>query len=166
MSGKQKILLTLGLVHLGFVVLGASHVGAFRLGRWAGYYSQLTGSATGYGFFAPGVGPGLRAEFDIQEGITRRTVRLEPGLNRESDLRVGNLLNALSHRLEDETIRRSVSASLSARMFTRYPKAEQITLRLQTCDIARMEDYRAGQTETSWRHLYEATFVRSPQKKT
>lgn len=167
MGRVHKVLLATTFFHLIIVAMGASQFDFYRLGvvgSWLHVYGQVTGAGSGYGFFAPGVGDGLRAEFDIHEGISTRTVKLEPGHNRESDLRIGNLLNALSKHLDDEKTRRSVSASLAAKMFNQFPNASGVTVRLESIGIATMSEYRAGKTSSDWKSLYKAKFVRSSKK--
>ena len=161
MNRKEKIIVAAVVIHLGFLILGATHFDAYQFGRVTGIYSQLTGTGSGYGFFAPGVGKGIRATFEIVDGKETKTVRLEPGRNREPDLRVGNVLNALSRNLEDEKLRRSVAASLTARIYSQFPNADSIRIVLETVDIATMEGYRLGDHRADWTKLYEATFRRN-----
>lgn len=164
MTKLQKILLALLGLHLLLVTTGAFHFDAYRISPLIGTYAQLTGASSGYGFFAPGVGKGIRATFEISENGSITKLRLEPGVNREADLRVGNLLNALSRHLDDEKLRRSVSASLTAKVFSDHPEAQSIRIVLETVDIATMEEYRRGNTNIDWRKLYDATFTRNTQK--
>jgi len=150
-------------LHLVLVALGAAQFSWERLG-WPGaifqYYGILSGAGSGYGFFAPGVGTGLRVEFDIvgKSGALTRD-RFEVGMNRETNLRLGNILGPVSRNVDDEKLRRSVAASWAGKMFALHPDATQIIVRAETLDPPPMADYVSG-SRSPWISLYRAKFVR------
>lgn len=164
---KVKIVSGLAALHLVMVCLGASQLKVWEwpvVGGALSYYGSLTGSGNGYGFFAPGIGDGLKAEFDIERDGSTFIAQLEQRKNREADLRVGNILGILSRNVEDERTRRAVAASWAGKMFAQYPDAKSVTVRLETKGIPEMKDYQAG-TRYEWAPFYRAKFVRGQKKK-
>jgi hypothetical protein len=149
-------------------VMGAAQVNTWTwgpVGEILGLYGQITGSGSGFGFFAPEIGPGMRTEFDIEKKDgTKITTTLQAGLNREGDLRVGNLLNLLSRAMQEDKARRAVAASWAGKMFARYPDATKVGIRMETIDVPTMKEFRDGVRYTTWKPTYSAQFVRKGGK--
>src|SRR5437016_3536232 len=104
---KKSFLLALVLAagHLMLVICGAAgfspdpqtaKANPAKLGL--AYYGSLSGSENGYGFFAPGVAPELRAVFTLSDdqGNTWSDV-LDKGVSAEADLRVGGIIGMCTH---------------------------------------------------------------------
>jgi hypothetical protein len=96
MRGIKRLLLAGAFsCHLALVVAGALHLTS-RLhgpvGRGLRFYDELSGAGDSYSFFAPAVGPQLRARFTLSTPWGERFEEtLETGKNREVGFRVGNL---------------------------------------------------------------------------
>src|SRR5262245_25951129 len=81
--------------HLVLVVAGAAHL-THRVhgpvGRGLRFYDALSGAGDSYSFFAPEVGPQLRARFTLSTPQGERSEEtLENGKSREVGFRLGNL---------------------------------------------------------------------------
>lgn len=161
MPSRTKISFT--LAHLALVALGAAQieVGDWGLvGRVLSAYGSLSGSTSGYSFFAPGVGSPMRASFDITES-DGKTVTEDLGIaNREVALRVGNIVEAFRDQIDDEAARRSLAASWAGHVLARHPRARAVRVRLEEYDLPTMAGLRQGE-ETGWEPIYGATFRRS-----
>lgn len=168
MTRTEKILATVVTAHLALAVFGAIQFDFEKLGA-AGealdYYGQLSGTSNSYGFFAPEIGEGLRTEFDIELPSGIVTTRLETGNNREADLRVGNILGILSRNVEDEKARRVVAASWAGKMFSKYPEARNVNVRMETRDVPTMREFKEGKRH-DWKIFYRAKFERRGPKAT
>jgi hypothetical protein len=160
---KPKIAIALALVHLTMVGLGAVSAD-FSEDTWLGsllvFYGNLTGSGTGYGFFAPGVSGQIRACFDIiDEKGKRSTTFLERHQTHEADLRVGNIIDQfLGDAAENKELQRSLAASLAAAIFGRRPEARHVVVRLESFMPVSMAEYREGKRAV-WKPMYSADFV-------
>src|SRR3954470_9475332 len=98
---RMKRLLVLGAFscHLLIVVAGAGHLTS-RLhgpvGRGLRFYDALSGAGDAYSFFAPTVGPQLRARFILSTPRGERSEEiLEAGKSREVGFRLGNLAGTI-----------------------------------------------------------------------
>src|SRR3954464_9934743 len=92
---KRWILVGVLGFHLALVVAGAAHLTA-RLhgpvGRGLRFYDAVSGAGDSYSFFAPAVGPQLRARFTLSTRQGQRSEEtLETGKSREVGFRLGNL---------------------------------------------------------------------------
>src|SRR5207342_166855 len=96
MRGLKRLLLVGAFsCHLALVVAGALHLTS-RLhgpvGRGLRFYDALSGAGDSYSFFAPAVGPQLRARFTLSTPQGERSDEtLETGKSREVGFRLGNL---------------------------------------------------------------------------
>src|SRR5262245_43665651 len=92
---KRVLLVGVFSCHLALVVAGAAHLTP-RLhgpvGRGLRFYDALSGAGDSYSFFAPTVGPQLRARFTLStpQGAHFEET-LETGKSREAGFRLGNL---------------------------------------------------------------------------
>ncbi|WP_437632433.1 hypothetical protein [Sorangium sp. So ce854] len=161
--GRRRaiLLLAAAAAHIVVVCLGALHV---RVGDegWARraltYYGLLSGSDSGYSFFAPGVGTTLAATFQVNGASGESAAdALETGVSREADIRVRNIIGMFSLE-EDPMVRRSLVASWAGKVLARHPDADSVVVQLDTFELPSMAEYRAGKT-TGWTLNYRARFV-------
>lgn len=148
-------------VHLILVVMGAAQFDWTRVGAMGKYfqnYGEVTGSGSGFGFFAPGVGHQLRAEFDVTDlnGKTFTTSVLNSSTH-ESDIRIGNVITSFGRNSEDEKSRRALVASWAGKVFSRYPTASEVVVRLESFTPVNVKNYREGK-RSEWKHYYRAKF--------
>lgn len=161
---KENIWIGVALFHLVLVGLGAVRLTPHpeeTLGKILSVYGWLSGSSGVYNFFAPGVGQGIRVEFDLIEPKDNKklTVALEGKTNREAELRTANIIEFMMQTVDDEVLRRILSASWAAKVLSRYPDKTAVTVRVETLDIPTMSEYRRG-IRFDWAPLYEAKFSR------
>src|SRR5688572_27604880 len=92
---RQVLLVGALAGHLALVVAGAAHLTSRvngPLGRALRFYAALTGAGDSYSYFAPEVGPQLRARFTLSTPRGGRLEEtLEAGKSREVGFRLGNL---------------------------------------------------------------------------
>jgi hypothetical protein len=155
----RSFAVALAAIHLVLVVCGAAHFRLVPL-QWGGIvqhtYGALSGSDSGFGFFAPGVASQLRATFTMTDDAGNSwTDVLEHGNNREARLRLGTVVSNFA----EEKMRRDVAASCAATMFGRHPTARQVVVRVEVYELPPMEAYRAG-AQPEWIPVYEATVSR------
>jgi hypothetical protein len=160
MSTRHTLLTSLAGVHLALVVCGALNWSPLSQERLPGKVLRvgqaMTGSDTGYGFFAPDVGCDLRARFTLIDAAGRRwTDKLDAGNTLESRLRVSNILSLF----EEEEWRREAAGSLAGIMLARNPTAVKVIVQIDVFDPPSMKDYRAGES-LQWQLMYEATVSR------
>jgi hypothetical protein len=160
MSMRHALFTGLAAVHLVLVVCGAmswSLLPENRLpGKVLGIGRAMTGSDSHYGFFAPDVGPVLRARFTLIDGTGRRwTETLDLGNTLEERLRISNVLSLVF----EENLRREVAASLAGTLLARHPTAQKVIVMIDVYDPPTMADYRAGE-RPEWELMYEATVSR------
>jgi hypothetical protein len=159
------IFLGLALAHLSLAIAGASHLDLSRLGqagRVLNYYGDLSGSGFYYGFFSPGVGFVIKASFEVR-GADGKTIllQLDQGLSREEVLRVADIVDKLTEDCaEPQKLRRALTASLAGKIFSRYPDAQAVVVRIERFDPVSMKEFREG-ARAQWRPYYTAKFVRS-----
>lgn len=162
MTTKQKMVLSLGFLHLMLVLLGACH---FNLGDRGGvvdsliaHYAALSGADSGYGFFAPGVGSQLRANFELETKPGKAIVTsLSQGEHREFYLRVSNIISTFFEEVADTEIRQSLAASWAGKVLHRYRDCDTITVKLESYHMPSMGQYRKG-ARGRWLPFYSAKF--------
>src|SRR6476661_5799702 len=90
---KRLLLVAAFSCHLALVVAGATHLTARAhgpLGRGLRFYDALSGAGDSYSFFAPAVGPQLRARFTLWSAHREHVDEtLEAGKTREIGFRLG-----------------------------------------------------------------------------
>lgn len=150
--------------HLALVVAGAAHVTARvhgSVGRGLRLYDSLSGAGDSYSFFAPAVGPQLRARFTIStQSGERFEETLESGKSREVGFRLGNLAGTVYIVAQRTDLRRAFLGALAASRFGAHPDAHVVQVTLEEWVMPTMAEYALG-ARPVWRPLYEATFVRT-----
>lgn len=150
--------------HLGLVVAGAAHLTATvrgPLGSGLQFYDALTGAGDSYAFFAPAVGPQLRARFTLStERGERLEETLEDGRSREVGFRTGNLAGTVYVVGQRPEVRRAFLAALAASRFSAHPEARLVQVTIEQWVVPPMAEYRRG-ARPRWSSLHEATFVRT-----
>jgi hypothetical protein len=166
---RYRIWVTLGLFHLMLVTAGATYFDLSKIGFFATaaeYYGEVTGSGSGYGFFAPGVTGQLRALFDIvgPKGTTK-TISLFTHASHEADVRVGNIIDQFASDPDEDTpaLHRALAASLAGTIFGRYPDSKKVVVRLQELWPVSMEEYREGK-RAEWEPVYDAAFIHNTKR--
>ena len=149
--------------HLALVVAGAVHLTARvhgPVGRGLRFYDVLSGAGDSYSFFAPAVGPQLRARFTLSTPRGERSEEtLETGKSREVGFRVGNLAGTIYIVGKRTDLRRAFLGSLAASRFGAHPEADRVQVDIEDWVVPTMAESRLG-TRPRWRSLYDATFVR------
>src|SRR5438045_2177424 len=145
---KRRLLIGAFGCHLALVVAGAAHLTSRvqgPLGRGLRFYDALSGAGDSYSFFAPAVGPQIRARFAI------RTVQgdsfeetLEAGKSREVGFRVGNLAGTVYIVAKRAELRRAFLAALAASRFGAHPEAELVQVNIEEWVVPTMAEYREG----------------------
>src|SRR6478609_10196459 len=124
---RRKRLLLVGAFgcHLALVVAGAAHLTSrlhVPVGRGLRFYDALSGAGDSYSFFAPAVGPQLRARFVLSTAQGERTEEtLESGKSREVGFRLGNLAGTVYIVAQRGDLRRAFLAALAASRFGAHP---------------------------------------------
>lgn len=163
----MRRLLLLGALgcHLALVIAGAAHLTARphgSVGRGLRFYDALSGAGDSFSFFAPAVGPQLRARVRL---LTPRGEQieetLETGKSREVGFRLGNLAGTVYIVARRADLRRAFLAALAASRLGAHPEANRVEVTIEEWEMPTMSEYRAG-GRPRWRSLHEAAFVRSP----
>ena len=165
---NMKRLLLVGAFgcHLALVVAGAAHLTS-RLhgpvGRGLRFYDALSGAGDSYSFFAPAVGPQLRARFTLSTPQGERSDEtLETGKSREVGFRLGNLAGTVYIVAKHTDLRRTFLGALAASRLGAHPEANLVQVSIEEWEMPTMAEYRVG-ARPRWRSLHEATFVRTPR---
>lgn len=160
---KRRLLVVALGWHLALVVAGAAHLTA-RLhgpvGRGARFYDSLSGAGDSYAFFAPTVGPQLRARFTLPGPQGARSETLESGKSREVGFRLGNLAGTIYILSKHTDLRRAFLGALAANRLGAHPDANLVQVNIEEWVMPTMADYRLG-ARPRWRSLHDATFVRA-----
>jgi hypothetical protein len=163
---RTKRLLLVGAFscHLAVVVAGAAHL-IPRLhgpvGRGLRFYDALSGAGDSYSFFAPTVGPQLRARFTLSTPQGERSEEtLETGKSREVGFRLGNLAGTIYIVARRTDLRRAFFGALAASRLGAHPEANRVQVNIEEWVMPTMAEYRRG-AWPRWRSLYDATFVRT-----
>jgi hypothetical protein len=166
--GKRLLLVGAFVCHLAVVVAGAaqltSRVGG-PVGRGLRLYDALSGAGDSYSFFAPSVGPQVRARFTVSTPQGARSEEtLETGKSREVGLRLGNLAGTINVVAGRDDLRRAFLGALAADRFGAHPEANLVQVNIEEWVMPTMAEYRLG-ARPWWRSLYEATFVRTSRSR-
>lgn len=148
--------------HLGVVVLcGLLRVDLWPhgcLGRAAIYYGAISGADFWYGFFAPEVGSPPTARFrllDAKGAVITDT--LVAGINREVDIRAGNIVSNLWLNGDAEA-RRRLAGSWAGAMLARHPAATSVEVQVMQYHVPSMQQLREGEAPR-WDILYQESFL-------
>jgi len=150
--------------HLALVAAGAAHLTSRLhgpIGRGLRFCDALSGAGDSYSFFAPAVGPQLRARFTLSTPQGEREETLETGKSREVGFRLGNLAGTVYIVARRTDLRRAFLGALAASRFGAHPEANLVQVDIEEWVMPTMDESRAG-TRPHWRSLCGATFVRSP----
>jgi hypothetical protein len=161
---KQLLLVGAASCHLALVVAGAAHLTSRvhgPVGRGLGLYDALSGAGDSYSFFAPAVGPQLRARFTLstpQGGRSEET--LEAGKSREVSFRLGNVAGTAYALAGSIELHRAFLGALAADRFGAHSEANRVQVTIEEWEMPTMAEYRVG-ARPRWRSLQDATFVRA-----
>ena len=163
---KRVLLLVAFSCHLAIVVAGAAQLTS-RLrgpvGRGLRFYDALSGAGDSYSFFAPSVGPQLRARFILSTARGERSEEtLETGKSREVGLRLGNLAGTIQIVAQRTDLRRAFLGALAADRLGAHPEANLVQVSIEEWVMPTMVEYRLG-ARPRWHTLHEATFMRTPR---
>jgi hypothetical protein len=160
---KRLLLVGAFSCHLALVVGGAAHLTSRLHGpvaRVLRFYDALSGAGDSYSFFAPTVGPQLRARFILSTPRGERSEEiLESGKSREIGFRLGNLAGTIYLVAKRTDLRRAFLGALAANRFGAHPSASRVQVSIEEWVMPTMAEYRLG-ARPRWRSLHEATFVR------
>jgi hypothetical protein len=125
------------------------------------FYEALSGAGDSYSFFAPSVGPQLRARFVLSApGRERSEETLETGKSREVGFRLGNLAGTTWLVARRTDLRRAFLGALAASRFGAHPDASAVQVCIEAWRMPTMGEYHLG-SRPRWRSLLDATFVRA-----
>jgi hypothetical protein len=161
---KRLVLLGAFSCHLAIVFAGAAQLTS-RLhglgGRGLRFYDALSGAGDSYSFFAPSVGPQLRARFILSTDRGERFEEtLEAGKSREVVLRLGNLAGTIYIAAKRTDLRRAFLGALAANRLGAHPEADAVQVSIEEWVMPTMNEYRLG-ARPRWHSLHEATFTRT-----
>lgn len=162
---KRALLMAACGCHLALVVTGAAHLTARLHGPAASalrFYDALSGAGDSYSFFAPAVGPELRARFVMTTPQGTREEVLGAGKNREVGFRLGCLAGTVYVLTKRTDLRRAFLGALAANRLGAHPDASRAAVSIEAWEMPTMVEYRVG-IRPRWRSLNEATFVRAPR---
>ncbi|HEX8107477.1 MAG TPA: hypothetical protein VF516_07090 [Kofleriaceae bacterium] len=161
--GRLLVVGVLGC-HLALVVAGAAHLTSrlhVPFGRGLRYYDALSGAGDSYSFFAPAVGPQLRARFSLSTPHGDHSEEtLETGKSREVGFRLGNLAGTVYVVAKRTDVRRAFLGALAASRLGAHPEVNRVQVTIEEWEMPTMAEYRVG-ARPRWRSLHEATFVRT-----
>ncbi len=162
-SLKRRLLVGAFGCHLALVVAGAVHLTSRvhgPAGRGLHFYDALSGAGDSYSFFAPAVGPQLRARFALSTPQGVREETLETGKSREVGFRLGNLAGTVYVVASRTDLRRAFLGALAASRLGAHPEANLVQVSIEEWEMPTMAGYRVG-ARPLWRSLHDATFVRA-----
>jgi hypothetical protein len=149
--------------HLALVVAGAAHLTARArgpVGRGLRFYDALSGAGDSYSFFAPAVGPQLRAKFTLSTPDGKRSDEtLDTGKSREVGFRLGNIAGTVYIVAKRTDLGRAFLGALAASRLGAHPEVNLVQVSIEEWAMPTMAEYRSG-TRPRWRSLRDATFVR------
>jgi hypothetical protein len=173
MNSRCCFCVLLAAAHLVVVACGAADLlpdrGRQSLVRPLLWYARMTGADNQFSFYAPEVGDSFRTRFtlwDSQGGEWEAS--FEDTASPEARLRLSGIaFSAFANgaAVEHPEKRVRVVKSWAATMFSRYPRAIELTVVVEAYDIPTMAEYRGGQRPT-WKIVYQAQVQRdasSPQ---
>jgi hypothetical protein len=160
---KRRLLVGAFGFHLALVVAGAAHLTCRvhgPVGRGLRFYEALSGAGDSYSFFAPAVGPQLRARFTLSTPQGEHFEEtLDAGKSREVGFRLGNLAGTVYGLARHDDLRRAFLGALAANRLAAHPEANLVRVTIEAWEMPPMAEYRAG-ARPRWHSLQDATFVR------
>lgn len=114
-------------------------------------YGAVSGADSNYGFFAPSVGPQLRAIFTLTDRDGKSwTDTLTRGLNAEATLRAGNTVSVIASPELTEETRKALVTSWALAMFNKHPTVVELIIRVEVFDPPTMTEFQEG-TRPEWK---------------
>jgi hypothetical protein len=166
MNTRHALMVAVAFGHLILVGLGAASLmpdagnpNSNAAGKALATYGALSGADNGYGFFAPGVAPTMRATFTMSDESGKSwTDVLETGTSHEADLRYAGIASVFV--MAD--FPPSLAQSMAAAMFGRHPTATHVVMLIEVSNPPTMAEYREGK-RPQWEPLFQAAFSRDQQ---
>jgi hypothetical protein len=163
-DAKRLLLFGVFGCHLAIVAAGAAQLTSRLYGpvaRGLRLYDALSGAGDSYSFFAPSVGPQLRARFTLASTRGQRSEEtLDTGKSREVGLRLGNLAGTIYVVAKRADLRRAFLGALAADRLGAHPEANLVRVSIEEWVMPTMVEYHFG-ARPWWHSLHEATFTRS-----
>ena len=168
---KNLMKVSLILFHLLMVLYGSSSLllSQFNLSlvplgsieNFLHFYGLVTGSGTNYGFFSPGIGGQLKAQFEITDSNNHKYFTpLQPQTTHEVDLRISNIIDQFAYNSNlpiEKNFKRSLAASLAGTIFGEHSNAKQVRVMLEEYNPVSIQEYVEGE-RAQWNPIYQATF--------
>src|SRR5690348_2166392 len=131
--------------HLVLVAAGAAHLTSRLSGPVEGglrFYDALSGAGDSYSFFAPAVGPQLRARFILSTPQGERFEEsLGTGKSREVRFRLGNLAGTAYVFSQRTDLRRAFLGALAASRFGAHSRASRVQVSIEEWEMPTMDAY-------------------------
>ena len=162
---KRSLLVGAFGCHLLLVIAGAAHLTSRAqapVARGLRFYDALSGAGDSYSFFAPAVGPELRARFTLTTPQGRSEEVLGTGKSREVGFRLGTLAGTIYVLAKRTDLRRAFLGALAASRLGAHPEASVVQVSIDAWEMPTMAEYRIG-ARPRWRSLHDATFARTPR---
>ena len=161
MTLRHTIYTALAALHLILVACGAAHEMILEPNTDTGYSLMVarhyTGSDASYGFFAPGVGPQMKASFLLIDAHGKEwTDTLEGHMTREAQLRIRG---GVSRVAEFPGLMKKFGPSWAATMFGRHPTAKTVVITIEVYELPTMDEYTRGE-QPRWETIYVEPFDR------
>ena len=122
------------------------------------WYSRVTGVGGSFGFFSPNIGRQVVVRFDVERaGGEVFETTLEEATAPEVHARMGNMIRFFSKNYKNNKLARSLSASLTAAVFKRYPDAVSVTFKAYVHILPAMDQYVQG-SPIEFKQFYTAKF--------
>jgi hypothetical protein len=161
---KRRLLVGAFACHLALVVAGAAHLTHRLHGsleRGLRFYEALSGAGDSYSFFAPAVGPQLRARFALSTPQGEHFEEtLDTGKSREVGFRLGNLAGTVYVLSRHDDLRSAFLGALAANRLGAHPEANLVQVSIEEWEMPTMAAYRIG-ARPGWRCLHDAAFART-----
>ncbi len=114
-------------------------------------YAVYTGTHIQFDFFAPSINSSLKVSYLVEyfNGETELIEELSEK-SRESQIRYENIMSNFFEIEEDESLRKAMTASWAAKVFSKRPDAKKVKVKIELFEIPQMK----------WSDYYESSFER------
>jgi hypothetical protein len=177
---KQRFALILGFLNLVVIMNSAGLLSWIKgprtedilppiLAETLGLYRGISGGFTSYAFFAPDVPSRLRLRFQLSfakqpSGESRQDESVFlGGINREANIRIGDIEESLRSFNSDPKIRRALLASLSGKQLALHSEASEVEAEMQLYHVPSLAETKMGE-RPQWLVVYSAVFRRGLPK--